>query len=353
MSRTGTLSSGSSWRRWDPHIHTPATLLANEFAGDWDGYFTAIEQASPRVEALGVTEYCTLTGYKEFRAKRGIRAPTVSLVFPNVEFRFDIQTEKKKGINVHLLFSPDDPNHVDEIERALACLKFPFNGTSYACTEADLARLGRAVDPKQTDSRGALRKGIEQFKVTREGLRELFKEHHWVTKNCIVAIDAGEADGTAALQKDSSFYAIREELQAFADIVLTPRDADRDFWLGRRADHPPATIEKLYRSLKPCLHGCDAHKIADVLRPDKNRCCWIRADATFTGLKQALLEPELRVYIGPSQPMGPSASECLASVSVAGAGWLATPRLQLNDGLVAIPRACGPSASSRKGCATS
>ena len=340
-------SRGSAWRRWDPHIHTPATLLANQFDGDWDAYFSAIESEVPRVEALGITEYCVLTGYKQFISHRGHgRASNVSLVFPNIEFRFDIQTEKKKGINLHLLFSPDDTNHVEEIESALATLTFTFNGTKYKCTEADLTRLGRAVDPKQTDAAGALRKGVEQFKISRDGLRELFNDHDWVAKNCIVGIDAGESDGSAGLKKDASFFATRQELESFADVVFSPRESDRDFWLGRRADHPPSVIEERYRSLKPCLHGSDAHRVDSVLRPEKERYCWVRADATFTGLKQALLEPELRVWIGPQPPVGPNEIERISAVEVSGARWLVTPKLEFNDGLVAIigPRGSGKTA---------
>lgn len=340
-------STGSQWRRWDPHIHTPATLLANEFAGDWEGYFSAIEQATPRAEVLGITDYCLLTGYKAFIAHRSTRrAANGALVFPNIEFRFDIQTEKKKGINVHLLFSPDDPNHVEEIERALGRLSFAFNGDKYVCTEGDLTRLGRAVDPKQTDPVGALRKGVEQFKITIDGLRGLFKDHAWVARNCIVALDAGEGDGTAGLKKDGSFVALRQELEAFADVIFSPREADRDFWLGLRPDLPARTIEERYRCLKPCLHGSDAHKVSSVLRPELDRYTWIRADATFTGLRQALLEPGLRVFIGPEPPIGPNKSECIAGVTVSHAAWLTTPRVEFNEGLVAIigPRGSGKTA---------
>src|SRR4051794_15254262 len=60
-------------------------------AGNWDGFLAAIEQAVPQVEALGITDYCTIRSYKQFLAyrKEG-RASNVRLVFPNVEFRLDI-----------------------------------------------------------------------------------------------------------------------------------------------------------------------------------------------------------------------------------------------------------------------
>src|SRR5688500_5093059 len=110
MRRQMSWNIGSSWRRWDPHIHTPGTLFADEYAGNWDGFLAAIEQAVPQVEALGITDYCTIRSYKQFLAYRNNgRASNVQLVFPNVEFRLDISTGANKGVNVHLLFSPDDP----------------------------------------------------------------------------------------------------------------------------------------------------------------------------------------------------------------------------------------------------
>src|SRR5437762_2254402 len=81
------LTRGSEWHRWDPHIHTPATLFNNQFKGDWDGFIGAVEQGLPQVEALGVTDYCVLDGYKEFRQRwEAGGAKNVRFMFPNVEF---------------------------------------------------------------------------------------------------------------------------------------------------------------------------------------------------------------------------------------------------------------------------
>ena len=32
---------GSQWRKWDLHIHTPASYLDNQFGDDWDEYVTS------------------------------------------------------------------------------------------------------------------------------------------------------------------------------------------------------------------------------------------------------------------------------------------------------------------------
>lgn len=143
-------TSGSQWRRWDPHLHAPGTLLNDQFAGDWEGYLAALEGAVPTVEVVGVTDYFSIACYRELRKhhKAG-RLAGVKLLFPNVEMRLDVATEKKRPINIHLLFSPEDEHHEQEIERVLAELDFEYDGRKYRCTPFDLAALGRAHNPRQ------------------------------------------------------------------------------------------------------------------------------------------------------------------------------------------------------------
>src|SRR5690606_27271734 len=101
---------GSAWHRWDPHIHAPGTVFNDQFKGDWNAYLQAIEAATPTIRALGVTDYCGIQGYREVRARKADgRLKDVQLLFPNVEFRLGIETAKNKPINIHLIFSPDDP----------------------------------------------------------------------------------------------------------------------------------------------------------------------------------------------------------------------------------------------------
>ena len=55
MSSILSISTGSQWRRWDPHIHTPDTLLNDQF-DDWESYLQKLENSAPQVEALGITD---------------------------------------------------------------------------------------------------------------------------------------------------------------------------------------------------------------------------------------------------------------------------------------------------------
>ncbi|MCA3016092.1 MAG: AAA family ATPase [Myxococcaceae bacterium] len=331
---------GASWQRWDPHIHAPGTLKEDGF-GDhtedatWAAYFAQILSARPAVAALGITDYFVPRGYRLFRERAGGKLPADLFVFPNVELRLKTRTERGNALNVHLLVSPDDPDHLAVITSKLQGLVFSYgNGEKFRCTEEDLRRLGRAYKKTTLTDEAALRAGASVFLVEYEDFAGL-KKDPWVSKNVLFGVAAG-GDGLGGLSKDGSFSAHREELGAIADVVFSGQSADRKFWAG---EHPD--FEKRGYVTKPCLHGSDAHSLARVLNPEGERLCWIRARATFDGLRQTLAEPIRRVQIGPNPPLGPSAGNVIRCVRINGAAWLSPNELTLNDGLVTVVGARG------------
>jgi hypothetical protein len=332
----GQWEAGSEWRRWNPHIHAPGTLLSDQFAGDWEEYLEAIEKAVPVVQAIGVTDYMSIGCYKAVKAhhQKG-RLPRVKLVFPNVEFRLSVETEQQRGINLHLLFCPDDGDHVEQVERVLESLTFQYKERKYRCSTEELRSLGRAFNPSQTSDEGALKEGANQFKVNLDQLREFFQDR-WVAANCLVAVAAKSTDGTAGLQKDASFTALRREIEGFAHVIFSSSPKGRDFWVGKHPDWPTEKLVAEYGGRKPCLHGCDAHSVAKTCQPDEGRICWIKGDPSFDSLRQALLEPEERVWIGPTAPDRHDASQCIAGVSTRKTPWIVNANIPLNAGLVAI-----------------
>jgi ABC-type lipoprotein export system ATPase subunit len=330
-------SNGSQWHRWDPHIHAPGTLLEDHFGGDWAAYFDAIESATPEVAALGISDYFTLRAYKNFLATRPDGScPNVQLVFANIELRLLLQTKDGAGVNLHLLVSPDDPQHVKRMEEELGKLSFSFRKNPYPCTDEGLMRLGRA-QPRNDGlpDEAAIKAGANQFKVDLTALYELFAESEWLRDNVIVAVAAGK-DGLSGLSKDASFRSQREELGRFAHIVFSALEKDRDYWLGR---HPGLAEDN--QTPKPCLHGSDAHEIPRVLRPGFDRRTWLRGDPTFETLRQAIAEPARRVFIGESPPLGAQRDEAIASITAEPAKWLKTTDVRFNPGLVAIIGAKG------------
>jgi hypothetical protein len=257
------LTRGSEWHRWEPHIHGPGTVFNNQFKGDdpWGKYLGALENCSPLIEALAVTDYYTTDTYEEVLRQKALgRLPNVKLLFPNIEVRLDVAA-KSGFVNLHLLVSPEDPNHIDEIRRFLSRLQFNAHGDRFDCTRADLVRLGKASDTSIVDKNAALVRGAGQFKVNFDGLRKAFKESAWANENILIAVASGSGDGTSGI-RDASDQTIRQEIEKFAHVIFGSSSSQRDFWLGKKS----VSIEQLqarYDGCKPCLHGSDAQSRAD------------------------------------------------------------------------------------------
>ncbi len=73
---------------------------------------------------------------------------------------------------------------------------------------------------------------------------------------------------------------MRCEIERFADVIFASSVAQREFWIGERA-MSANDIRKMYRGLKPCLHGSDAHKMEGIATPFGDRFSWIKGGLEF------------------------------------------------------------------------
>ena len=336
------LNRGSEWHRWEPHIHAPGTVMNNQFSGStaWHDYLTALEQATPVIEAIAVTDYYVTDTYEEvLRHKAAGRLPAVKLIFPNVELRLDVATAKGGFVNLHLFVSPEDPQHVEALRRLLSRLQFNVMQDCFDCTRADLIRLGKKADPTITDDHAALSYGANQVKVNFQQLREVLTGSGWAKKNILIAVAGGATDGTSGV-REAADQTIRREIEGFAHVIFAGSPAQREFWLGKR-DLGPDEIRAQYGGLKPCLHGSDAHKLDDVASPFGDRFSWIKGGLEFDSLRQACIDPGGRAYVGVERPASATPSQVISEVRVLNAPWMQSPVIPLNPGLVAIIGARG------------
>ncbi|MGQ7848697.1 hypothetical protein ACUNV4_29645 [Granulosicoccus sp. 3-233] len=82
--------NGSTWRRWDLHIHAPGTKLSNGYGEPNDENLKSFvnELENSKVQAFGITDYFSFDGYHTVVSAYKKHFPSGEKLFiPNIEFR--------------------------------------------------------------------------------------------------------------------------------------------------------------------------------------------------------------------------------------------------------------------------
>ena len=265
------------------------------------------------------------------------RLNNIDLIIPNIEFRLGPETRTGQALNAHLLISPDDSDHTYKIQRALQELIFEFDRKNIRCHKEDLVELGRSYEPTILDDKVAYREGVKQFRIHFESLRAWLYKQSWLRQNSMFFV-AGGNDGLSGLKYQGGWGATRFNIQKFAHGIFSANPTDRAFWLGDAREVTDNTFDHC-DGPKPCIHGCDAHKLEDLFELKSKRYCWIKADTTFQGLRQILYEPRDRVHIGETPPSNHVDANIIASVNITPGpktSWFNETSIPANAGLVAI-----------------
>lgn len=312
-------SRGSEWRRWDLHVHTPGTKKNDNFKGStlvekWERFYSDISNyigdgSDPQkdVVALGITDYLSIDNYLKVISDN--RLPdSIKLVMPNIEMRM-LPIAHETPINIHVIV---DPQLADSIEsRFLSKLIFGDNNTQYSADRAGLIRLGKSSD-KALDDEAAYKKGIEQFVVSKDALLNVFNADSDLREHVIILVSNSTSDGVSGAVNHSDYFdpitgesqlkSFRQSVYRFVDALFSATPSDVKYFSGTKDGCPESEVIDFCGSLKPCVHGSDAHDNASIFEPDNMRYCWIKADPTFNGLKQIIYEPKERVQIGSIKP---------------------------------------------------
>lgn len=315
-----TIVRGSEWRRWELHLHTPETQKNDQFEGStpeekWDNFYKAIAEyvgdgSDPlkAVSVIAITDYLSADNY--FKVLRDKRLPDcVKLVLPNVEMRA-LPIAKEAPLNIHCIFSPEVADSLES--RFFSRLEFVNGkGGRYSAVRAELIRLGRDHSgDHDLDPEAAYRIGLEQFVVSVDSLIDLFESDKDLRNKTIIVVSNKSNDGASGVVAHSAYFEgdkksqldeVRRKVYCLADMIYSASQSDINYFLGKSCDDE-ANVKRKCGSLKPCIHGCDAHSNAEIFEPACGRYCWIKADPTFEGLKQVMYEPGERVYIGSKLP---------------------------------------------------
>ena len=326
---------GSEWRKWDLHVHTKNTNKNDGFkSSSFDEFcITLFRKALEKnIHAIGITDYFCIKNYRkvktfvdqidsksDFDEQERVKIKDIFLL-PNVELRMLPSANKGSLINIHCLFNPEN-NFLKTLDNDFfGSLE---NSSSCKMNRDGIIKLGRKNN-LSLDDNAAYKNGIYNFCLEPSKLIDIFKKHENLKKNTIIVVSNSSYDGVSSLQEHYKLFInepgsldeVRSNIYTLSDAIFSGNPSDREFFLGKKNEHDELRIISNCGSLKPCIHGSDAHDENKLFNPDEGRFCWIKADPTFEGLKQILCEPEDRVKIQTSKPEEKSGYNVIESVVI-------------------------------------
>lgn len=287
---------GSEWRKWDLHIHPPGTKLNDgyELIGgqpDWARFCKYIYESD--VYAVGITDYFSLDGFFAFKENYDRIYPESNKVFfPNLELRLNETVNRAiELVDFHVVFPPNLAREkADEFLRNLKTQCTDKNDRKLSCAELQTCADYESV----TISRDDLKTAIEST----YGRVAVATDH-------FLLIAAVNNSGLRPDTRNKRKMMLSDEVDKGVHGFFG-NPANTDYFLN------PGRFEVVDQkaSSKPVFAGCDAHSFddlkawlgAEVIGANEKHPTWIKADLTFEGLQQTLIEPAERVRIQATLP---------------------------------------------------
>lgn len=325
---------GSEWRKWDFHVHTPYSLLNNQYGinpfeddCDFDNYVKELftRAVDKGIAAIGITDYFMIEGYKRIRTQyldkpekmkecfpdEELRQKVEKIyVFPNIEFRIPTFVGGKKSVNYHVIFSDQVP--IREIEENFLHLLpiSPEHGQRRTLTLSNIESIGRMVKEDNNNSGSDLEVGLEMITISDEKVLDTLQANSIFSGQYLIAVPVDEH--LSKVPWKGRDYLSRKALHRQAHCYMTANPKSRDIALAH--GHEEDYIRE-FGSIKPCIWGSDAHEYSRMFEPDEQRYCWIKADTTFEGLLQILYEPAERVKIQKVKPDSKDLHQIIDSIT--------------------------------------
>ncbi len=348
---------GSTWGKWDFHVHTPYSILNNQFGfnpfepegnyheEEFDEYVKVLftKAIENDIVAIGITDYFMIEGYKRIKEKyidcpeklekcfpdEEIRKKVKEIyVFPNIEFRLNTFVGKE-SVEYHVILS-DAISITDIKENFLNKLTFEFDVNDLRCmTMHNIESFGNEIKLNNKESGSLLYVGLKHITISYNVIIEslsipLFENKH------IIAVPVDE--DLSRINWNGRDYSIRKNIYKQSQCYLTSNQKTHDWALAKGEEQ--SRINE-FGSIKPCIWGSDAHSYDRMFTPAQDRYCWIQAKPTFEGLLQILYEPATRVFIQKSIPFEKDPHQVIKSIQFNSHEFSREP-IEFNNSLVCI-----------------
>lgn len=313
---------GSVWRKWDLHVHTPASY-------NWDGprfcRMNADQAASAcrsivhrmnesDIAAFAIMDYWTFDGYlrlKSFLATNQ-SVQLQKAMFPGIELRCEAPADFR--MNIHVLFS--DELSDQQLADFKGALRIPLinrplsdDAIAEAATKLTPDKL-RVIGHREVDLQDPAKRleiGFKTVLVTRDSFFE-----------AVATVPVGKA---LIFLPFDTYHGLRQinwkehpllttEFMTRADMFEARHQDAIDAFHGVRTSANAAFFDNFTKSIggkpKPAVSGSDAHSVSKYgafpVADSGTRATWVKANPTFRGLSQLRTEPAARIYIGTEPP---------------------------------------------------
>lgn len=308
---------GSEWRKWDLHIHTQAS----------DGHGTCeeilAEAKNKGVSCLAITDHHT---FANIDVMKGLASTYGITIISGVEFRTEYGSE-----SVHMIgLFPD------EFEGIKLTADFLHDNILSPLGVSKSAIIAKGHEDRPNgDDETCFKLGMFKVQVDFKKAADLIHKY-----GGLVTVHAGEKGNTIEGMKhegksvrnttiENSLGSLKKELfeNGYIDICDITQPKDATFYLQQFG--------------KPSITTSDAHEVKQV----GSNSCWIKADPTFNGLRQLLIEPDRISFKEPEllSRMHQHPDKFIACLQIrrtAGATmpevWFDDIQLPLNPGMVVI-----------------
>ena len=245
---------GSEWNIWDLHIHTASSYDYKYKAADADDILCE-QLKNHGVKAVAITDHWKIDKNRIISLRQ--KAPDI-VFFPGVELRTD-----KGSNNLHVILIFSETMNLDVLI-------------------GDFEAIMLRKKAKSSDS-------DETIYWSFDDIVEFAKNH-----DALISIHAGRK--TNGIDKEiNNSLPVKEAIKA--DIA----ESIHFFEIGQKRDidsYENYVFKEIAR--KPLIMCSDNHFPQEYATKEK---LWIKADLTFTGLKQCLYQPQERVFIGDIHPV--------------------------------------------------
>ena len=278
------IQRGSEFRKWDLHIHSPYTVLNNQFdklsdgSPDVEKFIQKIKDEG--ISAVGLTNYFNFND-DDFRLKDRLNKEGIA-TFLNLEIRLSYINKSDQLFDYHIIFDNKLPDII--IKNLLGQLKANIGSTNKSfntLTNSEIENVAN-IDLSQL-------------------LKVLNNDKELNGRFLTGFLSRGH--GSATSDSDPKNGAVYENICVNSDFLIhsscdnpaTCKDkkckhnnilVDRKFWL----DKSPY--------VRPLLQSSDSHSLEQI----GSKYSWVKADLTFDGLEQIKYEPEYRISVEKEKP---------------------------------------------------